>query len=227
MIVRNNKFKKYKHAVLAVDVVIFTVEHRALEVLLIKMKKHPFEKDWALPGGLVRPDESVEAAAERHLLEKTGVKNTLLEQLHTFGRVNRDPFGRVVSVGHFALISNSGIRLSTGSEYEGVSWFKVSRLPSLAYDHREMLNMALNKLRDRVRFSNIVYGLLPREFSLADLQKTYEIILGKKLDKRNFRKKIMSLRVIEKTGRKVSGQASRPAALYKFVKRSLRTVEML
>lgn len=219
--------KKYEHAVIAVDVAIFTIADGCLKTLLIKMKKRPYEKRWALPGGLVRPAESVEAAAKRHLLEKSGVKNTYLEQLHTFGRIDRDPFGRVVSVAYFALISSSGIKLATTDDYEGVQWCAVNKLPALAYDHREIIDYAVKRLRAKLEYTNIVFGLLPKEFALGELQKIYEIILNKKIDKRNFRKKIESLGIIKKTGKKTKGNAHRPAVLYKFIRRTLLTVGIL
>jgi len=219
--------KKYKFAVIATDVVIFTVQENQLKILLIKMKKHPYTNYWAAPGGLVKPAESVDRAAQRNLVEKTGVRNVYLEQLYTFGKAERDPFGRVVSVAYFALIPSDGVKLQTTAEYGDVTWFPVGKLPKLAYDHEEIIKYALNRLKAKLEYSNIVYGLLPKEFSLSDLQNMYEIILGKKFDKRNFRKRILSLNLIQRLRKKRRGVANRPAELYSFESRKPRVVKVL
>ena len=219
--------RKYKFAVIATDVVILTVDGGELNVLLIKMKKRPYENAWAAPGGLVGGNESVDAAAKRVLSDKTGVGNVYLEQLYTFGRVDRDPFGRVVSVAYFALIPGAGLKLKTTDEYADVKWFPAADLPRLAYDHKEIIGCAVRRLRAKLEYTNIVYGLLPEECTLSDLQEIYEVILGRKLDKRNFRKKIISLGLVAKTGRKTAGEPNRPAVLYRFKKRSPRNMEIL
>lgn len=218
---------KYKFAVIATDIVIFTVKDNKLQVLLINMKKRPFLGTWAAPGGLVRPLESVDAAAERILKEKTGLADVFLEQLYTFGRVDRDPFGRVVSVAYYALIPNAGLKLATSAEYGGVEWFPVENPPKLAYDHREIINYAVKRLRTKLEYTNAVYGLLPAEFTLGDMQKIYEIILNRQLDKRNFRKKILALKILKATGKKTAGEANRPAALYCFLVRRPADVAIL
>jgi 8-oxo-dGTP diphosphatase len=212
---------------MATDVVILTVINSQLKVLLIKMEKEPFSDCWAAPGGLVKPNESIEASAKRHLQSKTGVMNVYLEQLYTFGQVNRDPFGRVVSVAYFALIPGTELKLKITKEFKNVKWFLVNNLPKLAYDHKKMIEYAVDRLRAKLEYTNIVYGLLPDEFTLSELQKTYEIILGRKLDKRNFRKKILSLNLIVKTEKKTVGEAYRPAILYRFVKKSPQIIEIL
>lgn len=219
--------KKYKFAVIASDVVIFTLKEGKLQVLLIKMKKTPFQKHWAAPGGLVKADESVDDAARRILMEKTGLDNVYLEQLYTFGEVDRDPFGRVVSVAYFALIPSSDLKLRTTKEYGGVEWFPIKDLPRLAYDHRKIIRNAVERLRAKLGYTNIVYSLLSDQFSLGELQKTYEIILEKKLDKRNFRKKILSLDLIKKTGKKRSGMPNRPADLFQFKSRNPHVIQVL
>ena len=219
--------KKYEFAVIATDVVIFTVQDHELKVLLINMKKPPFNGFWACPGGLVKPKESVEDSAKYHLHEKTGVKGVYLEQLHTFGQVSRDPFGRVVSVAYFALIPSDNLNLQTTKEYKNVAWFPVKKLPKLAYDHTEIIKMAVEKLKHKLEQSNIVYSLLPKHFTLSDLQGIYELILDKNLDKRNFRKKIFSLNIIREAGRKKSGEANRPAQLYEFESKNPWDIEVL
>ncbi len=209
-------FKKYKYAVIATDVAIFTVEEGKLKILLIKMKKKPFVGLWAMPGGLIGPEESLEEAALRHLRTKSGVKKAYLEQLFTFGKKNRDPFGRVVSVAYMALISNKGLDLKTTREYSDVRWFPMGQLPLLAYDHKEIAAYALKRLRNKLEYSNVIYSLLPEKFTLSKLQKIYEIILDKKLDKRNFRKKFNSLNLIRATNEFERGGRQRPAKLYRF-----------
>ena len=219
--------KKYKFAVIATDVAIFTVQDNELRVLLIKMKKSPFTGTWAVPGGLVKPSESVDEGAKRILKEKTGVVNVYLEQLYTFGKVNRDPFGRVVSVAYFALIPSRGVSLQTTEEYADVDWFPVIELPKLAYDHSEVVDCAVNRLKAKLGYTNIVYSLLPSEFTLGELQNIYEIILDRALDKRNFRKKLFSLRLVRKTGKRQIGEANRPAELYAFVSKKMQRAEIL
>jgi 8-oxo-dGTP diphosphatase len=218
---------KYKFAVIATDIIIFTLRDEELKVLLIKMNKQPFKDAWAAPGGLIKSDESVEMAAKRALSEKTGLKNVYLEQLYTFGDVDRDPFGRVVSVAYFALISSDGVRLETSEEYSGIQWFSVNDLPKLAYDHREMIKSAAERLRGKLEYTNIVYSLLPDSFTLSDLQNTYETILDRKLDKRNFRKKVLSLGIVKKTGKRELGKQNRPAELFSFIERKAKNVVIL
>ena len=219
--------KRYKYAVIATDVVIFTIKDNKLQVLLIKMKKRPYTGYWAAPGGLVDLYESVDDSAKRHLLDKTGVKNVYLEQLYTFGEVERDPFGRVVSVAYFALIPSGGVKLETTEEYEDVAWFPVQKLPALAYDHQKIIDVALARLKAKLGYTNIVYSLLPTEFSIGELRETYEIILQKKLDRRNFRKKLISLKVVKKIGKRQADVSNRPAELYQFTSKKLARYRIL
>ena len=212
---------------IAADVVILTIEDNLLKVLLIEMKKRPYSKHWALPGGLVKPHESLDKAANRHLAEKAGVKDAYLEQLYAFGDVDRDPFGRVVSVAYMALVASSGLKLKTTKEYAGVKWFAVNRLPLLAYDHKKIIGYAIARLKAKLEYTNIVYSLLPAEFTLSSLQNIYEIIHEKKMDKRNFRKKILSLELVRALDRKERGRANRPPELYSFAKRSPQIVQIL
>jgi 8-oxo-dGTP diphosphatase len=218
---------KYKFAVIATDVVIFTVKDGQLQVLLIGMKKNPYLGYWALPGGLVNADESVDNAAVRVLTTKAGISNVYLEQLYTFGNVNRDPFGRVVSVAYFALIPTNSVRPKTTGEYADIAWFPVKNLPRMAYDHSEVVGKAFNRIKAKLSYTNIIYGLLPAEFTLGDLQDNYEIILGRKLDKRNFRKKILSLKLVKKLNKKKFAGANRPAWLYCFKDKTPQIVDIL
>ncbi|MBI2463010.1 MAG: NUDIX hydrolase [Candidatus Spechtbacteria bacterium] len=220
--------KKYQFAVIATDVVIFTIQNNELKVLLIKMKKSPFTGRWAAPGGLVGPNESVDESAARHLVEKTGLKNVYMEQLYTFGKVNRDPFGRVVSVAYSALIPpDAKVKIFTTAEYQDIAWFPARHLPAIAYDHKEIISYAIERLKSKLEYTNIVYSLMPREFTLGELQDVYELILGRKLDKRNFRRKIASARMIRELAKKREGEANRPAALYIFTSHKPQKVEMI
>ncbi len=220
--------RKYEFAVIATDIAIFAVIDGKLQVLMIEMVKPPFTGQWALPGGLIKITETVENAAKRTLLEKTGVQDVYLEQLFTFGEVNRDPFGRVVSVAYFVLISDpTKLKLKAGREYRNIGWKSVDRLPVLAYDHKKIVAVAIERLRSKLSYTNIVYGLLPKEFTLTEFQSLYELILDQQFDKRNFRKKMLSLGLIKKSGRKQSGVANRPANLFSFSSRSPKVVEIL
>ena len=219
--------KKYKFAVIAADVVIFAIERGLLKVLLIKMKKRPFTGMWASPGGLVKPHESLDSAAKRHLSSKAGIKNAYLEQLYTFGNPNRDPFGRVVSVAYMALLPDTETLLKTTYEYSDVRWFTANSMPKLAYDHKEVINYAIGRLRAKLGYTNIAYSLLPKKFTLGELQRTYEAVLSKSLDKRNFRKKFLAIKLVKKLREKKIGQANRPAELYNFASRYPQIVEIL
>lgn len=219
--------KKYKFAVIAVDVVIFTIINERLQVLLMKMTKKPFLDSFACPGGLIKPTETADSAAGRHLATKAGVRNVYLEQLYTFSKVKRDPFGRVVSVAYFALAPSNKVKIEATEKTAEIRWCPVDKLPKLAYDHQEMVDYAVRCLKAKVASTNIVYSLLPQQFSLSQLQRIYEIILKKTLDKRNFRKKILLLNLVEKTGKKERGVANRPAELYQFTQRKPRVVEIL
>ncbi len=219
--------QKHKYVLIAADTVIFTVKEEELNVLLVKTNKAPFKGQWAAPGGLVKPDESVDSAAKRHLRTATGIGDVYLEQLYTFGRVDRDPFGRVVSVAYFALIPWRDFRRNGAGRRADIQWRGVSRLPGLAYDHGEMIRCAVERLKAKIEYTNIAYSLLPPRFTLTELQRIYEIILGRELDKRNFRKKIVSLKIVQKTGDAVSGKAHRPAALYEFTTRDIRMARVI
>ncbi len=210
----------------AVDVVIFTIDEGMLKALLIKIKKGPFAGMWAFPGGLVGVGESLEEAARRELYEKTGVKDIYLEQLYTFGNPRRDPTHHVVAVAYFALVPHRGRFLHCGEKYADSTWLPVHSLPPLAYDHRQIAAYALSRLQAKLGYTNIVYSLLPKEFTLSQLQEIYEIILGRKLDRRNFRRKLLALGLLRPLPKKRYGP-HRPATLYAFVRRHPTYVSML
>jgi len=216
-----------QHIGVAVDNCIFTVKNGELSILLIQMTKKPFINMWALPGGLVRGREELDTAAKRILHEETNVQNIYLEQLYTFGNLTRDPFGRVVSVAYLALIPSEKIILKTLPKYADVRWWKFSELPRLAYDHNEIAIYAKQRLEWKLEYTNAAWSLLPERFTLTDLQKVYESILGRKMDKRNFRKKILSLGLLEKAGEKIARGACRPATSYRFKSRKPKIVDIL
>ena len=213
---------------LAVDVAVFTVLDRQLRVLLVRVRRGTFAGRWTLPGGRVHPDETLEAAASRHLAAQSGVAGIYLEQLYTFGSPQRDPHGRVVSVAYFALIPHGGRfqGLRVPEPYPDAAWSSVARLPDLAYDHSAVVKTALARLRAKLRYTNLVYTLLPPSFTLAELQAMYEAILGRRLDRRNFRKKVLSLGLLRDAGGLRRGR-HRPAALYAFRRRRPMMIEIL
>lgn len=210
----------------AVDAVLFTISDSTLKALLVKIKQGPFVGHWAFPGGLVHAGEELDEAARRELCEKTGVSDLYLEQLYTFGEASRDPTAHTVSVAYFALVPPGVDTLSRGDKYADVSWAPVYALPSLAYDHNAIADYALQRLRAKLSYTNIVYSLLPSEFTLADLQELYEIILHQPLDRRNFRRKILALGLLKALPKTRRG-AHRPATLYAFTQRSPMNVAVL
>ena len=207
---------QYFRPSVTVDVVIFTVHKRELKVLLVQRGHWPFEGRWALPGGFVREEEGLDEAARRELEEETRVSNVYLEQLHTFGAPGRDPRTRVVTVAYYALVAAEDLAPVAGSDAALARWQSVYRLPALAFDHDWILARALARLRQGILDSNVAFQLMPDKFTLTALQATYEVILGRQLDKRNFRKKILSSEVLEETGETWMEGRHRPARLYRF-----------
>ncbi|HVE43254.1 MAG TPA: NUDIX domain-containing protein [Planctomycetota bacterium] len=198
----------------AVDLVIFTVRDGALQVLLIERGIAPFKGQWALPGGFVLERETLEEAARRELEEETGLREVYLEQLFTFGDPERDPRGRIISVAYYALTPPAPLRASTDAA--NAAWHPAARPPKLAFDHAKILRSGLERLRAKLGYSTVGFELLPRQFTLTELQTLYEAILERPLDKRNFRKKILSLGLLKSEGRTRAAGAHRPARLYAF-----------
>lgn len=206
----------YVHPAVTVDVVVFTLRDKSLQVLLVRRQNEPFAGMWAIPGGFVDMDESLEEAALRELEEETGVRDVYLEQLYTFGAPDRDPRGRTITVAYFAVVPAGAVRLRAGDDATEARWWPVDRLPSLAFDHADILAYALKRLRYKLEYTAVGFELLPETFTLSELQAAYEIVLGEPLDKRNFRRKILSAAVIEEAGGYRSSGEGRPARLYRF-----------
>jgi len=205
---------QYPRPALTVDCAVFATHAEGLRVLLIRRGEAPFAGNWALPGGFVRVEETTEAAARRELEEETGLKSAYLEQLYTFSRVDRDPRERVVSVAYYALVKPSS--LHAGSDASSAEWIDVVRLPPLAFDHDEILEVALARLRAKIRYQPIGFELLPQKFTLGQLQRLYETILGRELDKRNFRRAFLRMGVLQGLDEMEAGVAHRPSQLYRF-----------
>src|SRR5262245_16327013 len=214
-----SKLNDYPRPSVTVDLVIFTIAEDDLKVLLIRRGQEPFKGRWALPGGFVEIDESLEGAAARELKEEVGVKTVHLEQLYTFGEPKRDPRGRVISVAYFALIDAERQKIVAASDAADAEWHSVfnPRTGSkLAFDHKKILDYAVWRLRNKIEWTTVGYELLPKKFTLSELQRVYEIILQKPVDKRNFRKKVLAQGQIRELNEARSDVAHRPAKLYSF-----------
>ncbi len=213
-----SKLNDYPRPSVTVDLVIFTIAEDDLKVLLIRRGQEPFKGRWALPGGFVEIGESLEHAAARELKEEVGVTNVYLEQLYTFGEPKRDPRGRVISVSYFALVDAERQRIVAASDAAEARWHSVFDPPKLAFDHQKILDYAVWRLRNKIEWTTVGYELLPKKFTLSELQRVYEIILQRPVDKRNFRKKILAQGQIVELNETRSDVAHRPARLYSFRK---------
>ena len=212
---------EYPRPALTVDCVVFGLDllNKNMKILLIKRKLPPFENKWALPGGFVLMHENLQEAAERELREEAGLSNIYLEQLYTFGDVNRDPRGRVVSVAYFALVKMNNLSLHADTDASDAAWFEIDDYPSLAFDHEKILEKAIERLKGKVRYQPIGFELLPKNFTLSQLQNVYEIILETVLDKRNFRKKVLSMGLLNELDEIEKDVSHRAARLYSFNKK--------
>lgn len=205
----------YERPSVTVDVVIFSLVEDDLKVLLVKRQARPYAGMWAIPGSFIGIDESLEEAASRALAEETGVHDVYSEQLFTFGDPHRDPRTRVITVAYFALVPFESVKQAPDRKAD-THWFSVFEIPDLAFDHDEILDYATTRLRYKLEYTSVGFQLLPDVFTLTELQKAYEIILGESLDKRNFRRKILSADVLEETGKKRKEGEGRPAMLYRY-----------
>lgn len=205
----------YPHPAVTVDVVLFTIRDDDLKALLIQRGQEPFEGSWALPGGFVGIGESLRRAAWRELREETGVHAGYMEQLHTFGRPGRDPRERVITVAYLALLPSDRLKAAAASDAKAAKLFSLKNLPDLAFDHANILRRGHERLKEKLDDSVIALQLLPVAFTHSELRRVYELVLGVMLDKRNFRKKISALDVIEATGEEKRAGPHRPAKLYR------------
>ncbi len=215
---------QYPRAALTVDCVVFGFDEGALKVLLIRRGIEPYQNKWALPGGFVRPDETLNEAARRELHEETGLREIYLEQLYTFGEIDRDPRERVVSVAYFALVRRADHLPAAATDAAEAAWFEVGKVPVLAFDHAEILAMALERLRGKIRWQPVGFELLPKKFTLTQFQALYEAILGRELDKRNFRKKLLALDLLVALEESTTAGSRRPAQLFRFDQRKYQTL---
>ena len=213
---------EYPRPALSVDCVVFGLDEEDLKVLLIQRDLEPFAGTWALPGGFVEVDETLDEAARRELREETSIDVSYLEQLYTFGAVKRDPRDRIVSVAYYALVKLSDYRVQAATDARNVAWYSVGKKPKLAFDHAAILQLAYERLQAKVCYQPIGFELLPSKFTLRQLQHLYETILGRPLDKRNFRRKILGLDVLEELDAYESNVAHRAARLYRFDQRKYR-----
>ncbi len=210
----NRTFTETKTHEVTVDVVILTIIKNKLKVLLLKRTNEPFRGRWAIPGGFIRLSENLDDAALRVLKEKTNVQNIYLEQLYTFGDPLRYPNTRVITCAYFALLraEDINVKITEGS----IEWHSVEKLPPLAFDHKEIIEYSLKRTRERLELCPIAFQLLPKKFTLTELQKSYELILNKTLDKRNFRKKMLASNILIELNEFSKAGSKRPAALYSF-----------
>lgn len=199
-----------------VDCVVFGLDSEDLKILLIQRDPEPYSGMWALPGGFLKSDETLEEAARRELSEETSLRGIFLEQLYTFGDIHRDPRGRVISVAYYALVNIDDHKVKSATDARNAAWFSVADTPALAFDHEKILTTALERLKGKVRYQPIGFELLPPLFTLSRLQKLYETILETTLDKRNFRRKILAMNLLEETDQIEQDVAHRAARLYRF-----------
>lgn len=215
----------YPHPAVTTDVVLFSVREQQLMLLLIKRRDAPFAGCWALPGGFLDIGEDLEACAARELAEETGLRGIYLEQLYTFGRPDRDPRERVISVTYYALVPSDNLAPRAASDAAATGWYVIDRLPELAFDHADIIALAHRRLVSKLDYSSIAFQFLPATFTLGEVQRVYEILLNAPLDKRNFRKRVLAAGLIEETGRLRRSGGHRPAREYRL--RNPGVVEIL
>ena len=216
-----------QHILVTVDNIIFTITQDSLQILLIKRSIEPFKGERALPGGFVMENETLQQAAYRKLADETSVKNAYLEQLYTFSEIKRDPRGRAISCAYIALMSRENVMIKPWDDAEEVKFFDVKKLPKLAFDHKKIVEYAIQRLKWKMEYTNVAQYILPKKFTLRQLQDVYETILDQQIDVRNFRKKIEKLGLVKETWEKEIGVQYRPAKLYTFVDKNLKIVEIL
>jgi 8-oxo-dGTP diphosphatase len=203
----------------AVDGIVFGyAKQDGVSILLMKRKYPPFKDSWAIPGGFVLEAESLEEAVKREIQEETGIKVNYLEQLYTFGEPQRDPRQRIIAVAYFALVKSTAYQeLKATTDSAEAKWFSINKLPTLAFDHKKIVQVAIERVRQKVKYEPIGFELLDKKFPFADLEKLYIALLGKEIDRRNFTKKILSFGILEDTGELTTNSgAGRPSKIYQF-----------
>lgn len=212
----------HPHPAVTVDCVVFGLSDGGLRLLLIRRGEAPFAGSWALPGGFVRMDETTDEAVLRELEEETGASRVYVEQLYTFSAVDRDPRERVISVGYYALVRPDVLDPVAGSDAADARWFPTTHLPELAFDHGTIVRTALERLRSKVRVQPLGFELLPKKFTLRQLQQLYEAVLGRELDKRNFRSKLQGMGILDALDEraKSEGVTGRAPQLFRFNRRA-------
>jgi 8-oxo-dGTP diphosphatase len=213
---------KYQRPNLAVDCVVFGLDEEDLKIILIERDKEPYRGKWALPGGFVHIDESLEDAAKRELKEETGIQDVFLEQLYTFGEVDRDPRERVVAVAYYALVNLRDHTIQATTDSRNAAWFSVEDVPKLPFDHNRIVDVAHMRLKGKVTYAPIGFELLPKKFTLTQLQRMYEKILDRSIDKRNFRKRILGMGLLKELDEFQMDVAHRAARLYQFDEKKYR-----
>lgn len=207
---------KYPHPAVTADCVVFGLVGGDLKIILIKRKFNPYMGDWALPGGFIQMDEDIDSAARRELQEETGISELYLEQLACFGKPERDPRERVITIAYFAIVNLSDYSVKAGSDADEASWFKVAEPPKLAFDHEQILKAGLERLQNKVRYRPLAFEFLPEEFTLGRLQQIYETILYRKLDKRNFRKKMIRFGLLTPLDKYETDMSGRTGRMFRF-----------
>jgi 8-oxo-dGTP diphosphatase len=208
----------YPRPAVTADCVIFGFDAGELKVLLIERGIEPFQNCWALPGGFLGIEEDAETCARRKLKEETALGNIYIEQLFTFSSIQRDPRFRVISIAYYALVKLSDYPVGAGTDTNKVKWFTLSEVPDLAFDHSEILKTAINRLQGKIKYQPIGFELLPDKFTIPELHQLYEIILQKNIDRRNFRKKMLSFDFLIDENEWVTGAPNRAPKLYRFDK---------
>lgn len=205
---------EYPRAAMTADTVIFGFDGQTLNVLLVKRGIEPYEGQWALPGGFLQMDETINQCAQRELTEETNFPEIYMEQFAVFSDVNRDPRGRVITTAFYALTPMREVK--GGDDAAEAKWFTIDRIPSLAFDHDRILRVAMSRLREDLHFRPVGFELLPEKFTIPQLQRLYEAILNVHFDRRNFMKKMLSVGILDDTGEKEPSKAHRAATYYRF-----------
>ncbi|APS38625.1 NUDIX hydrolase [Salegentibacter sp. T436] len=201
---------------ITIDCCVFSFEKSYLEVLLVQHGEGISKGKWGLPGGWIKKEEDIDVAADRLLSELTGVKDIYLEQVKTFGKPDRFPLGRVITVGYYALINREDFKVKAGFTASEAKWYRIKDIPDLIYDHNEILQSSLNRLRGKVKRAPIGFNLLPEKFTLLQLMQLYTEILDVEMDKSNFRRKFLKMKLLQEAGGKQTGVSHRAAKLYRF-----------